>query len=210
MLQMLEFVTTYAYVFKNVPVPQDDLDELWKLLLLNQFHDVLPGTSINAAYIDSELHYKTIAEKSKLLTQRALNKLMAVAGKPASRALVNALPWPRTEIVEGFVALTESIDSENSQMSYKGDLLAVATAPPSSITPIDTLRALTTERPPPATVQKLKDGFLLENQYLTAKIGKDGRLLSLIHKATEREAITDQAGNRFVMFEDMPIFWDAW
>ena len=38
--------------------PHEEIDRLWKLVLLNQFHDVLPGSSINIVYKDTLRHYK--------------------------------------------------------------------------------------------------------------------------------------------------------
>ena len=43
--------------------PQDALDRLWKVLLINQFHDILPGSSIHRVYEEAEAsHAEAIAE----------------------------------------------------------------------------------------------------------------------------------------------------
>jgi alpha-mannosidase len=47
--------------------PKEELDRLWKLLLLNQFHDVLPGSSIEMVYRDSDANYLDIEKSGKLL-----------------------------------------------------------------------------------------------------------------------------------------------
>lgn len=58
--------------FRNLAFPKIELDVLWKLMLLNQFHDVLPGSSIGCVYEDSGRHYKQISESGEKLKQKAL------------------------------------------------------------------------------------------------------------------------------------------
>ena len=47
-------------VLDRANYPQDELDRLWKLLLLNQFHDIIPGSSITPVYEDSDRDYEDI------------------------------------------------------------------------------------------------------------------------------------------------------
>jgi alpha-mannosidase len=67
------------------------------------------------------------------------------------------------------------------------------------------------------TVQNDKSGnklLVLENSELRAQFKVDGTLVSLVHKSTGRESIelsqSNHGANHFVLFEDMPFFWDAW
>ncbi len=57
MLYTLSHTTPGAKLYSY---PHDELERLWRLLLLNQFHDVLPGTSINIVYNDAMQYYKGI------------------------------------------------------------------------------------------------------------------------------------------------------
>lgn len=66
LLQHVEMLSALAYVqSRNGPnetsfvYPHEELDRLWKLVLLNQFHDVLPGSSINIVYKDALQYYKS-------------------------------------------------------------------------------------------------------------------------------------------------------
>ena len=60
LLQRVEALAVIASLSGDVAYsyPRAQLDRLWQLLLLNQFHDVLPGSSINAVYVDAKAHYK--------------------------------------------------------------------------------------------------------------------------------------------------------
>ena len=59
MLSALAYVQTRGVTGVSPFVyPHEEIDRLWKLVLLNQFHDVLPGSSINIVYKDALRHYK--------------------------------------------------------------------------------------------------------------------------------------------------------
>ena len=44
----------------GAPYPAEKLNEFWELVLINQFHDILPGTSIAEVYVDSDSEYGTL------------------------------------------------------------------------------------------------------------------------------------------------------
>lgn len=55
LLRQIEMMGTLCVLTnaKNYNYPKKELDRLWKLVLLNQFHDVLPGSSIELVYVDT-------------------------------------------------------------------------------------------------------------------------------------------------------------
>ena len=53
-------------------------------------------------------------------------------------------------------------------------------------------------------------GRTLENAHLSATIGEDGAIASLIHKATGREALADRGNQLWAYTQDKPREWDAW
>ena len=69
--------------------PAAVLTRLWRLLLLNQFHDVLPGSCIAAAFDDAQRHYEDIAETAVELRHAALE-----AWAPAAEGELQ-LGWDR-------------------------------------------------------------------------------------------------------------------
>jgi len=63
----------------------------------------------------------------------------------------------------------------------------------------------------PVTITENEGVIVFENQHLRATFEKQGTLVSLFHKHTNREGIAEGLkGNRFVLFEDIPFYWDAW
>lgn len=210
LLQSVELLSAMAYsaskcdseCIKNI---SEKLDHLWKLLLINQFHDVLPGTSIGLVYKDSDAHYREIQSTGNALTQTLLQ---AIAGKGDSMVAFNPLAWPRTALVE----------IPNSEKPGTNDL-RVVNMPGMGISGAITLEksnSLVSELTPGSSALSICECsetglFRLESQHLIASIDKHGRIHSLVHKETSRESIAPgHVSNRFVMFEDVPFFWDAW
>lgn len=60
-----------------LPISKEELDEIWKEILLYQFHDILPGSSINRVYEESVARYKIIYNKLKDAIKTLLSKLLS-------------------------------------------------------------------------------------------------------------------------------------
>ncbi|MFJ1708461.1 alpha-mannosidase [Kitasatospora sp. NPDC088346] len=83
--------------------PYEELDRIWKTVLLHQFHDILPGSSIAWVHREAERTYGAVAEELERLIGRAQR---ALAGDPAGgRELVfNAAPHARSAVPAGGAA----------------------------------------------------------------------------------------------------------
>ena len=71
LLKDAEFVSTIALSHsKEFEDPKAKFDEVWKLVMLDQFHDVIPGTSIEMVYDDTKKHYQhTFEVTNKILDE---------------------------------------------------------------------------------------------------------------------------------------------
>lgn len=100
MMSQLEWLTTLASLVADSTYPKDDIDSLWEPLLLNQFHDVLPGSSIHMVYNDAEEAYAEISKKGNKIIKKAIAALEGEKGeqRPAVQA-INTLGVPRLELV---------------------------------------------------------------------------------------------------------------
>ncbi|MCX7015009.1 MAG: glycosyl hydrolase-related protein [Candidatus Sumerlaeota bacterium] len=78
--------------------PQSEIEQLWKSLLLNQFHDMMWGSTTYAVYREIQERYAdTLGHAERLLTRLAGRPLRpAPAQSPASMALMNLLPFERS------------------------------------------------------------------------------------------------------------------
>uniref|UniRef100_A0A671NCG4 alpha-mannosidase n=1 Tax=Sinocyclocheilus anshuiensis TaxID=1608454 RepID=A0A671NCG4_9TELE len=163
--------------------PACKLQELWRLLLLNQFHDVIPGSCIEMVVEDALKYYDEICTTGSRLLLAACESLGSTPGKGAgsSMAVLNTLPWERTEVI--------LLPAEDAQTR---------------------LGAFHRQNWVPFVIQV--DGtIMMENGLLKAKIDQTGRLMSLLLLQTNRETIFEGClGNQFTLFDDVPLYWDAW
>uniref|UniRef100_H2Y8R6 Glycoside hydrolase family 38 central domain-containing protein n=1 Tax=Ciona savignyi TaxID=51511 RepID=H2Y8R6_CIOSA len=103
-LHDLELLCTMAWCRKLVDggfrytYPQDDIDRLWKLVLLNQFHDVLPGSCIEMVIDDAVQLYNKVIGTTTRLTTTAMEALGLRGG--GCDVTINTLPWKRREVVD--------------------------------------------------------------------------------------------------------------
>ncbi|XP_072242006.1 alpha-mannosidase 2C1 isoform X2 [Leuresthes tenuis] len=169
--------------------PQEKLQRLWRLLLLNQFHDVIPGSCIGMVVEDALKYYEDIRRDGAALLREACE---ALGSKGSSVGVFNSLPWERHEVI---------------QISDGSDKLALVRAPSVGVSPVKDTQPET-----PVSVTLQSDGtVVMENGILQTVINKDGTLASLHLIGANREAISDGCvGNQFVIFDDVPLYWDAW
>ncbi|CAG8553501.1 2475_t:CDS:10 [Acaulospora morrowiae] len=229
LLRDVELLSTFASQSdqKNCDYPKDTLDGLWKYVLLNQFHDVLPGSSIESVYVDAykcELtskfddftpqFYEEVERKGIELRERALGTLFkSSASSPDTEEgllVFNTLGWDRTEVVEvpvssGLGSFTQyAVDKKSGYVLVKDTVSLGIQSVDVGTSDIGDIS--------PATVTSVgHDFYLLENQFVKATFDKHGRLTSLIDKIKDREIVPPgQFGNAFKIYEDIPLFWDAW
>jgi alpha-mannosidase len=74
-LQNTELCCTLADCLCKLEYPYAEMDKDWKTLLLNQFHDILPGSSIEGVYLESNKQYKELFQTQSALTNTALDKI---------------------------------------------------------------------------------------------------------------------------------------
>ena len=176
LLHEAEAAAALAARLRGAAYPADELLALWQTLLLNQFHDILPGSSIREVYEDAERDHAAVADGAARLRDAALAALGD--GDPAPLSLA---PFGRREVAED-----------------PGGRLVVVAAPAYGFGGLveadDAVRA---------------DGLVLENGHLRAELDAGGRLLSLVDRASGREALA-APGNAFELSSDRPVEWDAW
>ncbi|KAM8782084.1 alpha-mannosidase 2C1 isoform 3-T4 [Rhynchonycteris naso] len=180
--------------------PAAQLQNLWRLLLLNQFHDVVTGSCIQLVAEEAMCHYEDIHSHGNTLLSSAATALCAGEPGPEGLLLINTLPWNRTEVL----ALPRPGGAHN---------LALVRVPSMGYAPAP---APTSQQPllpqqPVFVVQETDGSVTLDNGIIRVRLDPTGRLTSLVLVASGREAIAEGAmGNQFVLFDDVPLYWDAW
>lgn len=96
---------TVAAPARGDAVPRADLERAWKQVLLNQAHDILPGSAIEAAFVDARDQLGEAISIAKRITARAHNRIAAGVDVPLDPStqpvlVFNHHPWPVTATVE--------------------------------------------------------------------------------------------------------------
>ena len=189
---------------KGVPYPGETMDKAWKAILLNQFHDILPGSSIQRVYEEAEVAYADVIHTAKQVVDRAISHLT-----DATQAVTvfNSLSWDRSALVvlpEGFDGAVSAATSHVlSTQVIDGETVVAVKVPPCGWT---TLRAADPHEVP--NTLKATDR-LLENEQLRVKLNDRGDITRIFDKVTGRELAAGLC-NSFEMYKDVPAGFDAW
>jgi alpha-mannosidase len=211
LLQSAEAAATMA----SAPYPRDSLAAAWQLVLFNQFHDILPGTSIDSVYFDAGIDYARAERIARSVVRSSLESLAShLDTRPPNRSgtpflVFNPSGRVRTDVVR-LPASAGTIARDSS-----GRLL------PSSVHD-STLEVLVRDLPalsaavifvehgaaPGAT--RNQHALALENANVVVAIDPaTGNIARLYDKQHGFEALVPGAG-ALVMLDDQPQRWDAW
>ena len=186
-----------------------EFKDLWKLLLLDQFHDVLPGTSIPEVYQDTRKHFAKIDEELNKKIDGLLENLSeSMKNENNGFLCFNALNYEREvylEInnLEGFVKIPSFSLSFKNETSFEN--------------------ILKEQKEKCVFVKESLEIYEISNKFFILSISKSGVIISLKDKRTMqysnektmKEIISKEnqiyaGGNSFLIHDDVPFFWDAW
>ncbi|MGX1670873.1 alpha-mannosidase [Streptomyces sp. NPDC055400] len=111
LLREAELWAATAAVRAGFPYPYEELDRIWKTVLLHQFHDILPGSSIAWVHREARRTYERVAEELNGIIGAAQR---ALAGEGSGTLVFNAAPHTRdgvpaggarTPVIEGEAAI---------------------------------------------------------------------------------------------------------
>ncbi|MGD2175393.1 MAG: glycoside hydrolase family 38 C-terminal domain-containing protein [Candidatus Brocadiaceae bacterium] len=202
-LREAEVWAAAAAALTDFQVPQDELDDAWRAVLLNQFHDILPGTSIRRVYDEAEAGFTRAIDAARAVTAGAAS---ALTSGSEDLTVFNSLSWERDVLVELPEGQTGAGDAEGVPLrcqEVEGRTLAEVKVPPCGWT---TIRADAAE---PGTESEEQEPHTLENECLRVEFGDRGEVVSIFDKETARD-LTAGPCSAFRMFKDVPCSWDAW
>ncbi|MFJ6633711.1 alpha-mannosidase [Streptomyces sp. NPDC091376] len=102
LLREAELWAATAAVRTGFPYPYEQLDRIWKTVLLHQFHDILPGSSIAWVHREAEKTYAAVAEELNGVVEAAQR---ALAGEGTAELVFNSAPHARHGVAAGGAAL---------------------------------------------------------------------------------------------------------
>jgi alpha-mannosidase len=106
LLHEAELWAATAAVRAGAAYPAEELRQAWRTVLLQQFHDILPGSSIGWVHDQAVENYAEVARSLEGVIERSLSALAAGAGTdPAPGALANASPFVVDGVAPGGIGV---------------------------------------------------------------------------------------------------------
>jgi len=204
-----EILSVFATLFGATPV-QADLNEGWKFVLLNQFHDTLPGTHRPETVPDIKQDYDNAFAIGEQYHQQALNYLVAhmdFGDDIFNTVVFNTLGWERSDLAQVLLDTTAThikfADGTQSPVQhYNGRACFQLTDAPS----MGWLAGQLIDSQPKSdedTATVSFDGTVIDSPYYRIHLNVAGQLEQIRDKRNERDVLAS-AGNVFQVFEDNP------
>ena len=200
------------FLFSMIPLdqyPAARLNQIWKQVLLNQFHDILPGSSITLVYDDCKKDYERLEAQCEELKTLAVKFLCEP--DPDSLTLINTLSFEFANPI----CLPESwANSAISDEHGKAILVQAENGTPVIAVPIPPMSSMTLKRRDRIVADNKKTAqldFILENDLIRYEFDDNGQLCRIYDKLAGKEALQPgKQGNIFSLYDDRPVAWDAW
>ncbi len=191
-----------------IPYPAKDLEAMWKKVLINQFHDILPGSSIHEVYEVTKQEYAQLEVKREELVQERL-KTLAKEGEGIS--IFNTIGRVRSDIVE-----LKGIEAE-ALLDEKGNIYPVQKTKEGNVVYVENLPSKGYKTFARTKIEDIPSPFvlvndrMLETPYYTVQLDENGLFTSIYDKENDREVIKQgEQANLMRMYEDKPIYYDNW
>ncbi len=206
-LEILLSRVEMASLFSGKGYDREALEELWKLLLKNQFHDILPGTSIHEAMEDCRPDFELLQKESRALLNAALVHGNAQVKTPSAGVLVWNLTGqsatgpvtvsvPKECGVEGCVSACYKENDETVLRFIAKDVPAMGYK----------FFALTEKADAPVVCAETTK---LENSKLLVTLDANGEIESIFDKVNGREVLAGK-GNAMTVYLDKCVHETAW
>lgn len=196
---------------------KDLMDSSWEIILLNQFHDILPGTSIKEVYEVNKIEYEEILKDGKEEATKQIDYITSKINlKKKSVIIFNTLSHERNDLVKinigemkEFSIWENGIKLESQVIVEKGIryIIFMAIKIPSKgykSFEIKDIEATTNTR-----LKLDKNG--MENKFYNITFDDKFQFTSIFDKCAKREILKEgELGNVLQAFEDKPIYYDNW
>ena len=167
------------------PYPYEVLDRAWHEVLLLQFHDILPGTSIAWVHREAAVRYALVAHSLEEVIADSLAALGVALAEPVETADSGRSEFDRRELLV------------NSAPVAQHGVTAGAVGAPA--------------RRPVVSAGASGEGFVLASDAVRVVVDAAGHVVSAVDLASGREAIpAGERGNLLQLHQDFPNLWDAW
>ena len=200
-----QLLTAVEFLYSALPLakyPQKELDASWKTLLINQFHDIIPGSSITKVYENTEKEHAEVLRNCMELVARAGRK------SADTRTLLNTLSCTYTHPVE------LPADWAAHSVTANGEELPVQDihGTPCVLAAIPAGKSLVLKRGTKSkTTAAKRKTPVLENEFIRYRFSTSGELTEIFDKKQQRSLLVPKkTGNALRLYTDRPTCYEAW
>ena len=198
--------------------PKKELEEAWKLVLLNQFHDIIPGSSVREVYEDSARDYSRILGTGEAIVTDCLTKIGAKfdtsqMNRPialfhnATTGCQGVIPWPKGDAPASLSMGDESLPVQLVEEFGESKLIFRTPAAALGSVAVGDL----SDAAPTRKYRHRVSGRKIENDEFAVRFDANGNIAGIESLEDGSEFIEPgKLANVFQLFDDKPLFWSAW
>lgn len=219
LLQSTEFYAALAEQLNDTyKYPIRIFEENWKIVLRNQFHDILPGSSVKEVYADSDREYETVFKNLKEVKEEALNAVVSKLGvKKQSLFVINPTGFAYTNIAEADLPdwCSSIVDAEGREYPVQrvADHQAVVWVDQVPSYGFQTYELAELKYRNLCKKESLVtiNERMIETPYFRVLLNEKAEFMEFYDKRARRQVLkAGGRGNVLQAFEDMPHNFDAW
>lgn len=205
-LRDLEIATVNDAVKNEKAADSSEIAPLYETLLLNQFHDILPGTCINKAHEESREQTTALIKSAKEKTA-----LLVKGNDDNTITVINTLSFDRKDVL--FLNVKEGlmVEGKYNQQRYKdldgNDILLVGGV---TVPAFGSVTLSLKEYDVSFSSNFLKEGNKLSAPLFEVEFAENGTVSSYFDKRVGRQIVHGENFNTLLMAEDIPASWDNW
>ncbi len=217
LLRDADLLSCFAQDLKEFPT--QELERAWKLVLLNQFHDIIPGSSVREVYEDSDRDYAIVFGIGDRVVEESLRKIggrLATQGLKRPVALFHnatipsqvTMDWSEESVPQSLICADQSLPVQLVEQDGKRALIFESPVAALGAVAIGELSDLAPTAKPRLKVASRK----LENDEFVVRFDANGNISSIqtLDDNPTEFILPGQLANVFQLLDDRPLFWDAW
>lgn len=196
------YATEIISIFSKRNYPKE-LDELWKIVLRNEFHDILPGSAIKEVYEKTEKELSHVINKAEEFLRETLDSVRKNDNNVISVINLSSFPKKTAFFLNKGINLHFKGKKIDFQRTHDGRYIYLLD---SEIEPFTKMEFEVKEQK--SKLLERDNSLSMENEYLNVQINDNGAV-QIYDKEMERFAFQGE-GNILKMHKNIPAYWDNW
>lgn len=228
-LHLAEFVAAFAAQGAGYLYPDTSFRKLWETVCLNQFHDILPGSSIGAVYRDAKKKHAEVLRTCRKITEEAVRVLTTKMPADAKAVVVNSTSFEQSGIIRLPFALLQSQCLRTEDRIWESfsrnheTWVKVEGIPPYGFMTLSIEECGDIRQEEQVLFAGKKEElsgqyqtedqaeYVLFNRQIWIELDENGDVIRFFDREARREIVTqNQRCLEWRMYEDRPADWDAW